>query len=115
MNHGSVIAKYSAIPGHHTDRCTIDHSLRRNANAHTISNARNGATGPFARVATLVKKLISNSQNFELVSYHAYQPSNPLDSGAAICMSVAAPRENPMIPAHATVISAASKWPPRRN
>ena len=36
-----------------------------------------------------------------------------MESGAAICMSVEAPREKPMMPAQATVISAASRWPPR--
>src|SRR5579862_6210660 len=77
-----------------------------------MKSARNGATGPFAKVATAPKKYKSKSQNFFPVSYHAYQPSIPMQKGAASCISVEAPRAKLTIPTQETVINAASKWPP---
>src|SRR6185437_8792667 len=105
MNHGNTIAKYKTIPGIQIVRRNRDHSLRSAANRKIMQNAKNGATGPLASVAAPPKKYRSKSQNFLSVSYQAYQPNMPMQNGAANCMSVDAPRANPIMPAQDTVIS----------
>jgi len=72
-----------------------------------VMRAMAGAMGPLARVPAPTKKYKSKSQNLLPVSYQAYQPSMPMQSGAASCMSVEAPRENPMTAAAERVRSAA--------
>src|SRR5215469_2863861 len=90
------------------------HSRRSPTNKRMIKNARKGATGPLAKVATAPKKYKSKSQNFLPVSYHAYQPSIPIQKGAASCISVEAPRAKLTMPIHETVTTAASRCPPGR-
>src|SRR3984957_15480144 len=96
-------------------RRSADHSRRRPKNNKIMNNARNGATGPLARVAAAPKKYRSKSQNFLPVSYQAYQPSMPMAKGAASCMSVEAPRAKLTMPRQEAVMRAASRWPPGRN
>src|SRR5689334_5124093 len=92
-----------------------DHSRRSPANNRIMARARKGATGPLARVAAAPKKYRSKSQDFLPVSYQAYQPSIPIQSGAASCMSVEAPREKLKIATGDMVMSAASRCPPGLN
>src|ERR1700722_19482580 len=96
-------------------RRSNDHSRRSPAKRRMMQSARNGATGPFARVAAAPKKYRSKSQNFLPVSYQAYQPSMPMQKGAASCMSVEAPRAKLTMPRQEAVMRAASRWPPGRN
>src|SRR5580698_762912 len=103
------------MPGTQMVRRSSDHSRRKAMKAKMMASARKGATGPLANVAAPLKKYKSKSQNFLPVSYHAYQPSMPMQNGAASCMSVDAPRAKPMIATEDAVISAASSWPPGRN
>src|SRR5580693_65264 len=112
MYHGKTIARYSRTPGHQKVRRRAIHSRRSPTNRRMMKRARNGATGPFAKVATAPKKYRSKSQNFLPVSYHAYQPNIPMQNGAASCMSVEAPRAKLTIPTQETVMSAASRCPP---
>src|ERR1700733_2170433 len=90
------------------------HSRRSPKNKRMMKNVRNGATGPLAKVATAPKKYRSKSQNFLPVSYQAYQPSMPIQKGAASCMSVEAPRAKLTMATQETVMRAASRWPPGR-
>ena len=115
MYHGSTIARYRSTPGIQIVRRSAVHSRRSPRNKRMMHSARNGAIGPLASVAAAPKKYRSKSQNFNPVSYHAYHPSIPMHSGAAICMSVDAPRANPIIATDDAVISAASSCPPGRN
>jgi len=102
------------IPGIQMVRRKADHSRLRPRNSRMMPSARKGATGPLASVAAAPKKYRSKSQNFLPVSYHAYQPSMPMQKGAASCMSVEAPRAKPMMATEDAVINAASSWPPGR-
>src|ERR1700748_460597 len=102
------------MPGTQMVRRSSDHSRRNAMNAKMIASARNGATGPFAKVAAPLKKYRSKSQNFLSVSYQAYQPSMPMQKGAASCMSVEAPRAKLTMATHETEMRAASRWPPGR-
>src|SRR5271168_4575763 len=90
------------------------HSRRSPTNKRMMKNVRKGATGPFAKVAMAPKKYKSKSQNFLPVSYQAYQPSIPMQKGAASCMSVEAPRAKLTTATQEAVIKAASRWPPGR-
>src|ERR1035437_2440506 len=55
------------------------------------------------------------NMGIELPTIEAIKRFVAMARGAAICISVEAPRAKPMMPAQATVISAASRWPPGRN
>src|SRR5580698_8941776 len=115
MYQGRTMIRYSMTPGHQMVRRRRDHSRRRPAKRRMMERARKGATGPLARVAAAPKKQRSKSQNFLPVSYQAYQPSMPMQKGAASCMSVEAPRAKLTMAMQETVMRAASRWPPGRN
>src|SRR5690349_6552929 len=115
MYQGRTITIYSEIPGHQMVRRRSDHSRRNPAKRRMIARARNGATGPLASVAAAPKKYRSKSQNFFPVSYQAYQPSIPIQKGAASCMSVEAPRAKAKTATLEAVMSAAFRCPPGRN
>src|SRR5258705_145132 len=102
------------MPGIQMVRRSSDHSRRNAVNKKIMANAINGATGPLASVASAPKKYKSNNQNFFPVSYHAYQPSIAMQNGAAICISVEAPRAKLTMPTQDAVISAASRCAPGR-
>src|ERR1700735_2072079 len=112
MYQGKTITRYNRMPGTHIVRRRAAHSRRSPTNKRMMKSARNGATGPLARVATAPKKYRSNSQNFLPVSYQAYQPNIPIQNGAASCISVEAPLAKLTIPTQEAVISAASRCPP---
>ena len=57
-------------------------------------NAMKGAMGSFGQRSRGAEEVEVESQNFLPVSYQAYQPSMPMQNGAAVGMSVEAPREN---------------------
>src|ERR1700735_764413 len=114
MYQGSTMIRKRVTPGHQMVRRRSDHSRRRPAKSRIMLSARNGATGPLARVAAAPKKERAKSQNFLPVSYQAYQPSIPMQKGAASCMSVEAPRAKLTMATQETVMRAASRWPPGR-
>src|ERR1700722_6182970 len=115
MYQGSTMTRYSRTPGSQMVRRRTDHSRRRPAKRRMMARARNGATGPLARGAAAPKKERAKTQEFLPVSYQGYQPSMPMQKGAASCMSVEAPRAKLTMPTQEAVMRAASRWPPERN